>query len=85
MESEGKLPPEAQQFGPWLKAAPFVPARRYMVKVPGFFASKKSSMSTEKLSTAKTPLVVVARIGNTTPKIIRLENEEGNMGDVTCQ
>ena len=56
-----------------------------MVKVPGFFASKKSGTLTEKLSTAKMPPVVVVRTGNTTPEIIRLENEEGNMGDVTCQ
>ena len=56
-----------------------------MVKVLGFFASKKSSTLTKKLSTAKTLPIVVVRAGNTTSKIIRLENEKGNMGDVTCQ
>ena len=56
-----------------------------MVKVLGFFASKKSSTLTKKLSTAKTLPIVVVRAGNTTSEIIRLENEKGNMGDVTCQ
>lgn len=39
VESEGSLLLESQQFGPWLKATPFASTRRYMVKVPGFFAS----------------------------------------------
>ena len=85
VESEGKLPPEAQQFGPRIKAAPFVSARRYMVKVPGLFASKNSSTSAEKLNTVKTPPVVVVRTGNTTPEIIRHANEENNMEEMTCQ
>ena len=85
VESEGKLPPEAQQFGPWLKAAPFVSARRYMVKVSGLFASKNSNTSAEKLNTVKTPPVVVVRTGNTTPEIIRHANEEDNMEEMTCQ
>ena len=56
-----------------------------MVKVPGLFASKNSSTSTEKLNTIKTPPVVVVRTGNTTLEIIRHVNEEDNMEEMTCQ
>ena len=41
IESEGSLSIESQQFGPWTKATPFMLTRRNMIKVPGFFASKK--------------------------------------------
>ncbi|XP_030941555.1 uncharacterized protein LOC115966462 [Quercus lobata] len=46
IESGGSLKTESQQFGSWIKAAPFMPARRNTVKVPGFFASRKSGAST---------------------------------------
>ena len=76
VESEGSLSPESQQLGPWLKTMPFVPTRRYMVKVLDFFASKNSDTSTEKTSTTKKPLVVVVvRIGKTLPEIISFEKE----------
>lgn len=75
VESEGSLLLESQQFGPWLKATPFASTRRYMVKVPGFFASKKPGALTEKPRTTKNPLVVVVRAGKPVPKIIRLEDE----------
>ena len=72
MESEGSLLPESQQFGPWLKATPFVPSRKYVVKVPGIFTTKKSEAATAKLKTAKqTPVVVVVRSGKLMPEIVR--------------
>ena len=53
VESEGTLTPKSQQFGPWLKAAPFMPSQRYMVKVPGFFAGKKAGPMPEKFREVK--------------------------------
>ena len=46
-----------------------------MVKVPGFFASKKSDMATEKSRIAKKTPVVVVRTGKPALKAIRLEKE----------
>uniref|UniRef100_A0A7N2LGL8 DUF4283 domain-containing protein n=1 Tax=Quercus lobata TaxID=97700 RepID=A0A7N2LGL8_QUELO len=57
----GSLLAESKQFRPWLKAAPFVPNRKYVVKVPGFFARKKAEAAKEKLETMKNKLVVVVR------------------------
>ena len=71
VESEGSLTPESQQFGPWLKAAPFMSSQCYMVKVPGFFAGKKAGLTSEKPSVVKKPLVVVVRSGKLVPEIIR--------------
>ena len=75
VESEGSLTPESQQFGPWLKAAPFMSSQCYMVKVPGFFAGKKAGLTSEKASVVKKPLVVVVRSGKLVPEIIRTDKE----------
>nr|POE96330.1 hypothetical protein CFP56_49730 [Quercus suber] len=71
----GSLLPESQQFSPWIKAAPFVPTRKYVVKVPSFFASKKSNAAPEKPKTTKKTPVVVVRTGKPVSKVIRLEKE----------
>ena len=63
VESEGSLFTEAQQFGPWVKVAPFTSTRRFMIKVPGFFASKKFGVSSTSSRPAKKPLVVLVRTG----------------------
>ena len=87
VESEGSLSPESQQFGPWLKAAPFVPTRRYMVKVPGFFAGRKARSEKEKCAAKNAPVVVV-RSGKITLEIVRTNKEsldshaEGDMDPV---
>lgn len=75
IESEGSLLNESQQFGPWIKATPFVPTRRYMIKVLGFFASKISGASTTNSRLAKKPLVVVVCTGKPSSEIIRPEKE----------
>jgi len=75
VESEERLSPKSQQFGPWLKAVPFVPTRRFMVKVPKFFASKKYGASTANSRTAKKLPVVVVRTGKPSLEIIRFEKE----------
>ena len=46
-----------------------------MVKVLGFFASKKSDMATEKPRTMKKTPVVVVHIAKPAPKVINLEKE----------
>lgn len=75
VESEGSLSTEAQQFGPWVKAAPFTPTRRFMIKVPGFFAGKKSGVSSTSSRPAKKPPVMLVRTGKPSPVIIRPEKE----------
>uniref|UniRef100_A0A7N2RFB9 DUF4283 domain-containing protein n=1 Tax=Quercus lobata TaxID=97700 RepID=A0A7N2RFB9_QUELO len=40
MDSEGTLKTEDQQFGPWLRAPPFLVSRKKVVSVPGFFTKK---------------------------------------------
>uniref|UniRef100_A0A7N2MYR1 Zinc knuckle CX2CX4HX4C domain-containing protein n=1 Tax=Quercus lobata TaxID=97700 RepID=A0A7N2MYR1_QUELO len=74
VDSEGSLLPESQQFGPWLKAAPFVPSRKYVVKVPGIFNAKKADAATAKSRIAKQTPVVVVRSGKLAPEIVRSEN-----------
>ena len=71
IESEGSLSIESQQFGPWIKATPFMLTRRNMIKVPGFFASKKSGASTTNSKSAKKPPVVVVRTRKPSPEVIR--------------
>uniref|UniRef100_A0A7N2RAN0 DUF4283 domain-containing protein n=1 Tax=Quercus lobata TaxID=97700 RepID=A0A7N2RAN0_QUELO len=79
--SEGSLLPESKQYGPWLKAAPFVASRKYVIKVPGIFNSKtrssegKHEAATEKHKGAAAAPVVVVRSGKQVPDIIRLEKE----------
>ena len=44
-DSEGTLKPEQREFGPYLRAHPFVSARRNVITVPGFYATKKKVRS----------------------------------------
>ena len=52
IESEGSLQTEHQQFGAWLRAPPFVVARKKVVAVPGFFAKKKTEIPAQNASTS---------------------------------
>ena len=45
IDSEGTLTPEQREFGPFLRAPPFVAARRSAILVPGFYAEKKKRSS----------------------------------------
>ena len=45
MESEGSLTDDQKQFGPELRALPFVVSRKNVVSVPGFYKSKMASTS----------------------------------------
>ena len=73
IESKGSLQNESQQFGPWIKAAPFVSTRRNMVKVPGFFTSRKSGASASNSKPARKPPVVVVCSGKPSPEVVRLD------------
>ena len=78
IESEGTLQNEAQQFGPWIKAAPFVSTRRHTIKVPGFFASRKAGASTSTSNPVRKAPVVVVRSGKPSPEIIHPDKESVN-------
>ena len=45
INSEGTLTPEQREFGPYMRAPPFVAARRGVILVPGFYAEKKKRFS----------------------------------------
>ena len=45
LESEGTLTEDQKQFGPKLRASPFVPSRRAVISVPGFYKTKLGSSS----------------------------------------
>ena len=40
IESGGRLPSKAQQYGAWIKALPFVRSKRSSVSVSGFYKQK---------------------------------------------
>ena len=82
VESEGSLLAESKQFGPWLKAAPFVPKGKYVVKVPGFFARKKDEVAKERLETVKNKPVVVVRTSKQATERGRTEKENAEVSNV---
>lgn len=45
IDSEGTLTPEQREFGPHLRAPPFVAARKSSIVVPGFYTAKKKVSS----------------------------------------
>ncbi|XP_050241252.1 uncharacterized protein At4g02000-like [Quercus robur] len=47
MDSEGTLKTEDQQFGPWLRAPPFLVSRKKVVSVPGFFTKKSNDKANQ--------------------------------------
>ena len=71
IESKGTLPTEAQQYGAWIKAPPFVQSRRNSVSIPGFYKTKPVGQKTT--STTKPPEKppVVIQRGGLMPEIIR--------------
>lgn len=74
LESEGTLPTEAQQLGPWIRAPPYTSSRRTTVTVPGFYSNRpngcRSTATAAKTKTSKPPPVVVRRTWPS-PEIIR--------------
>ena len=51
IESEGTLRPEQRQFGPSIRALVFVPSRKNVISVPGFYKAMKKT-SHEKATTS---------------------------------
>ena len=49
-----------------------------MIKVPGFFASRKSGVSTSNSNPARKAPVVVVRSGKPSPEVIRPDKESVN-------
>ncbi|KAL0006670.1 hypothetical protein SO802_008172 [Lithocarpus litseifolius] len=47
IESEGTLKSDQRAFGPYLQASPFVATRKNVLHVPGYYAEKKKTNSTE--------------------------------------
>ena len=47
IESGGTLPTEAQQYGAWIRALPFVRSKRSSVSVPGFYKQKVAGSNTQ--------------------------------------
>ncbi|KAK9999213.1 hypothetical protein SO802_018816 [Lithocarpus litseifolius] len=75
VESEGSFSKESKQFGPWIRAPPFFPSRKNVIKVPGFFSRRgKETPATSPSPRGKSPVVVV-RTGKPSPEIIRTEKE----------
>lgn len=45
IESEGTLQPDQRQFGPSIRALDFVPLKKNVIKVPGFYTARKQAVS----------------------------------------
>lgn len=75
IESEESLSIESQQFGPWIHGPPFIPSRKNIIKVPGFYTRRGKETSATPPSAAEKPPVVVVRTGKPLPEILRPEKE----------
>ena len=52
IESEGSLSLEDREYGPWIRASPYVMPRKSVIKVPGYFKARKKQ--TDKRATTAT-------------------------------
>ncbi|KAL0000613.1 hypothetical protein SO802_014394 [Lithocarpus litseifolius] len=83
IESEGTLPTEAQQYGAWTRAPPFVQSKRNSVSVPGFYKTKSAGPTTTSTPKPSAKPQVVIRRGGPVSEIVRLgqgsetPNQEG--------
>lgn len=76
MTRDGTQQTESQQFGSWIRVAPFTSTRKNVVIVPGFYSKKtKASSSTTSPNPIKRPSLVVVCTRGPPPEIIRLEKE----------
>ena len=75
IESEGNLSTENQQYGPCIKAAPFVPSKSKVVTVPGYYAMKKKPNPPSNPVQGSKPPVEVVRSEKPSPKVIKPEKE----------
>ena len=49
------LPTEAQQYGAWIRAPPFVQVKRNLVSILGFYIKKKKKPINQKTTSTTTP------------------------------
>ena len=75
VELEGSFSTESQQFGPWIRASPFFPLRKNVIKVPGFHIQRGKDSSTTPTPPMGKPSVVVVRTGKPSLEVIRSEKE----------
>lgn len=75
IKSEGSLPSESQQFGPWIRATLFIPSRKNVIKVSGFYTRKGKEPFTTPPPTERNPSVVVVRTRKPSLEIIKSEKE----------
>ena len=83
IDSEGTLPLETQQYGPWIRAQPFTRTRKNVVVVPGFYSKKSNSTKAAPSNQSRKPPVVVVRKGGLSPEIIRPEKERSEQSGTT--
>ena len=73
--SKGNQGEESPQFGPWLRASPFLPSKSKLVTVPGFKeVSKKANPLPNQVQINNIP-VMVLRTDSPSPEVIRPENQ----------
>ncbi|KAK9992681.1 hypothetical protein SO802_027666 [Lithocarpus litseifolius] len=73
--SEGNLDDESPQYGPWIKATPFVPSKSKMVTIPGISELRKNAIPPSNPKQGSKLPVVVLRSDNPSPKVIWPENQ----------
>lgn len=74
-ESEDNLTTEKQQYGPWIKASPFVPSRNKMITVLGIDETrKKTNPPSSQVQGGKRP-VVVLRTNKPSPEVVWPEKQ----------
>ena len=83
IDSEGTLPLETQQYGPWIRAQPFTRTRMNVVVVPGFYSKKSNSTKAAPSNQSRKPPVVVVRKGGPSPEIVRPEKERNEQSGTT--
>ncbi|XP_030936213.1 uncharacterized protein At4g02000-like [Quercus lobata] len=72
-EPAGSESKDSQQFGSWIRAPPFFPSRKIVVKVPGFYTRPAKDTSSSPPPSVGKPPVVVVRTGKPAPVVIRSE------------
>ena len=79
IESEGSLSLEDREYGPWIRASPYVMSRKSVIKVPGYFKARKKQ--TDKRATTATRSETSETSMEETPANHEMEREAMNIGD----
>ena len=76
IESEGSLLQEDQEYGPWIRVAPYVMPRKLVIKVSGYYESRKKL-------TDKRPMIIPRSKTTETPMAAALANCEKEMDSLS--